>query len=84
MSISDGIALLGGIALFLFGMSLMGDGLKKGSSDAFKRAMEKVTNNPLVGFLLGLVVTAVIQRSASFWARMSVRRSRARSFAFST
>lgn len=43
----------------------MGDGLKKGSSDAFKRAMEKVTNNPLVGFLLGLVVTAVIQSSTA-------------------
>ena len=91
MTIFNLITLFGGLALFLYGMRLMGDGLKKGSSDAFKRAMEKVTNNPLVGFLLGLVVTAVIQSSTAtivltslFWARMSVRRSRARSFAFST
>ena len=65
MTIFNLIALFGGLALFLYGMRLMGDGLKKGSSDAFKRAMEKVTNNPLVGFLLGLVVTAVIQSSTA-------------------
>ena len=47
MTIFNLIALFGGLALFLYGMRLMGDGLKKGSSDAFKRAMEKVTNNPL-------------------------------------
>ena len=65
MTIFNLITLFGGLALFLYGMRLMGDGLKKGSSDAFKRAMEKVTNNPLVGFLLGLVVTAVIQSSTA-------------------
>ena len=60
MTIFNIITLFGGLALFLYGMRLMGDGLKRGSSDAFKSAMEKVTNNPLVGFLLGLGVTAVI------------------------
>ena len=40
MTIFNLIALFGGLALFLYGMRLMGDGLKKGSSDAFKRAME--------------------------------------------
>ncbi len=65
MTIFNIITLFGGLALFLYGMQLMGDGLKKGSSDAFKRAMEKVTNNPLVGFLLGLGVTAVIQSSTA-------------------
>ena len=65
MTIFNLITLFGGLALFLYGMRLMGDGLKKGSSDAFKRAMEKVTNNPLVGFLLGLAVTAVIQSSTA-------------------
>ena len=44
MTIFNLITLFGGLALFLYGMRLMGDGLKKGSSDAFKRAMEKVTN----------------------------------------
>ena len=65
MTIFNIITLFGGLALFLYGMRLMSDGLKKGSSDAFKSAMEKVTNNPLVGFLLGLGVTAVIQSSTA-------------------
>ena len=65
MGITDILSLLGGLALFLYGMQMMGDGLKKGSSDALKRAMEKVTNNPLVGFFLGLAVTAVIQSSTA-------------------
>ena len=65
MTIVNIITLFGGLALFLYGMRLMGDGLKRGSSDAFKSAMEKVTNNPLVGFLLGLGVTAVIQSSTA-------------------
>ena len=65
MTIFNIISLFGGLALFLYGMRLMGDGLKRGSSDAFKSAMEKVTNNPLVGFLLGLGVTAVIQSSTA-------------------
>ena len=65
MTIFNFISLFGGLALFLYGMQLMGDGLKKGSSDALKAAMEKVTNNPLVGFLLGLAVTAVIQSSTA-------------------
>ena len=65
MTIFNFISLFGGLALFLYGMQLMGDGLKKGSSGALKAAMEKVTNNPLVGFLLGLAVTAVIQSSTA-------------------
>lgn len=65
MNIFNAIAMLGGLALFLYGMRLMGDGLEHGSSAAFKRAMEKVTNNPFVGFLLGLLVTAIIQSSTA-------------------
>ena len=65
MTIFDGISLFGGLALFLYGMRVMGDGLKKGSSSALKAALEKVTNNPLMGFLLGLVITAVIQSSTA-------------------
>ena len=65
MTIFNFISLFGGLALFLYGMQLMGDGLKKGSSGALKAAVEKVTNNPLVGFLLGLAVTAVIQSSTA-------------------
>lgn len=59
------IKMLGGLALFLYGMRIMGDGLKSGSSGAFQKAIEKVTNNPFMGFLVGLLVTAVIQSSTA-------------------
>ena len=65
MSVFNVISLFGGLALFLYGMRLMGDGLKKGSSTALKKALEKVTNNPFMGFLMGLLVTAVIQSSTA-------------------
>lgn len=65
MSIFHVIALFGGLALFLYGIRIMGDGLKHGSSGALKKAMGKVTNSPIVGFLLGLCVTAVIQSSSA-------------------
>ena len=59
------VSLFGGLALFLYGMRIMGDGLQKGSSGALKNAMGKVTNNPVVSFLLGLCVTGVIQSSTA-------------------
>ena len=65
MNIFDILTLLGGLAMFLYGMRLMGDGLKEGSSGTLKRVMEKVTNNPLKAFLLGLGVTALIQSSTA-------------------
>lgn len=65
MNIFDFISLFGGLALFLYGMRLMGDGLQQGSSGALKKFMEKVANNPLTGFLLGLLVTAIIQSSTA-------------------
>ncbi len=63
MTIFNVISMFGGLALFLYGMRLMGDGLKSGSTETLKKAMEKVTNNPVKGFLLGLIVTCVIQSS---------------------
>lgn len=65
MSIFDVLSLFGGLALFLYGMRLMGDGLKESSSGTLKRAMEMVTNNPLKAFLLGAAVTAIIQSSTA-------------------
>ena len=65
MSIFNIISLLGGLAMFLYGMRLMGNSLKEGSSGALKKAMEKVTNNPVKAFLLGLAVTAIIQSSTA-------------------
>ncbi len=59
------ISLLGGLAMFLYGMRLLGDGLKGGASGTLKKAIEKVTNNPVKAFLLGMVVTAIIQSSTA-------------------
>ena len=65
MNVFDILTLLGGLAMFLYGMRLMGDGLKEGSSGALKRVMERVTTNPLKAFFLGLGVTALIQSSTA-------------------
>ena len=65
MTIFNVISLFGGLALFLYGMRIMGDGLTKSSSDAFRQAIKKVTNNPVAGFLVGLAVTALIQSSTA-------------------
>ncbi|MBQ7535711.1 MAG: Na/Pi cotransporter family protein [Stomatobaculum sp.] len=65
MSIFDILTLFGGLAMFLYGMRLMGEGLKESSSGTLKVAMEHVTNNPVKAFLLGLVITAVIQSSTA-------------------
>ena len=65
MSIFDFLTLFGGLAMFLYGMRLMGDGLKESSSGALKKAMESVTNNPVKAFLLGFGITAIIQSSTA-------------------
>ena len=65
MDIFNVISLLGGLALFLYGMKLMGNSLKEGSSGTLKVVMEKVTNNPVKAFFLGVIVTAVIQSSTA-------------------
>ena len=65
MSIFDVISLLGGLAMFLYGMRLMGDSLKESSSGTLKVAMEQVTNNSFKAFLLGVLVTAIIQSSTA-------------------
>ena len=59
------IALLGGLAMFLYGMRIMGDGLKSCSGGAMRAALAKVTNQPVMGFLLGLLVTCMIQSSTA-------------------
>ena len=59
------IALLGGLALFLYGMRVMGDGLKSGSSGVMKTVLSKVTDHPAKGFLLGAVITCMIQSSTA-------------------
>ena len=65
MDVFDFLTLLGGLALFLFGMNVMGDGLEKQAGSKLKSIMEKLTASPIRGFLLGLSVTAVIQSSSA-------------------
>ena len=59
------VQLLGGLAMFLYGIELMGDGLKNSSGAALKRVLEKVTGSVLMGVLTGALVTAVIQSSTA-------------------
>ena len=59
MGASEIIGLLGGIALFLFGMAIMGDGLKKVAGSKLELVLYKLTSTPLKGVLLGTGVTAV-------------------------
>ena len=65
MGISNVISLLSGIALFLFGMALMGDGLKQVAGNKLELILYRLTGNPIKGFLLGAGVTAVIQSSSA-------------------
>lgn len=65
MNIFNIIALFGGLAMFLYGMRLMGDSLKESASGTLKAAMEQVTNNPVKAFFLGLFMTALVQSSTA-------------------
>ncbi|MBR7074720.1 MAG: Na/Pi cotransporter family protein [Oscillospiraceae bacterium] len=65
MGISNIITLFGGVALFLFGMSLMGEGLKKVAGSKLELLLYKLSSTPLKGLLLGAGVTAIIQSSSA-------------------
>ena len=65
MSIFDVLALFGGLALFLFGMNVMGDGLTRAAGGKMERILEKLTSTPIKGVLLRAAVTAVIQSSSA-------------------
>ena len=59
------ITMLGGLAMFLYGIEVMGDGLKNSSGEALKRVLGKLTGNVITGVLTGTLVTAVIQSSTA-------------------
>ena len=65
MTIFDFLTMLGGLALFLFGMNVMGEGLERAAGNQLKTILEKLTSSPIRGFFLGLAVTAVIQSSSA-------------------
>ncbi|HSQ88215.1 Na/Pi symporter, partial [Romboutsia sp.] len=59
------ISLIGGLGLFLYGMSLMGDGLQKSAGDKLKKIVELLTSNIIMGVSVGAIVTAIIQSSSA-------------------
>ncbi len=59
------VKLLGGLAMFLYGMEIMGDGLKQGSGETLKKVLGKLTHNVFFGLLTGTLVTAIIQSSTA-------------------
>ncbi len=65
MDLFDVLALIGGLSLFLFGMSVMGDSLERRAGNGLKSLLSRLTSNPLIGLLTGLGVTAVIQSSSA-------------------
>ena len=65
MNVFDVLQLFCGLALFLYGMDVMGDALKKSAGNKLKIILAKMTSNPIKGFFLGLAVTAIIQSSSA-------------------
>lgn len=65
MNISDFVMLLGGVAMFLFGMAFMGEGLKKVAGDKLELILYKLSNTPVKGIFLGTGITAIIQSSSA-------------------
>ncbi|MBR3750857.1 MAG: Na/Pi cotransporter family protein [Clostridia bacterium] len=65
MDILQILTMIGGLALFLYGMNVLGDGLKKMAGGRLEKILEKLTTNRVMGLLLGFGVTAVIQSSSA-------------------
>lgn len=65
MNIFDVIVLLGGLGFFLYGMNLMGNGLKSAAGSKLESILEKLAGTPIKGILLGTIVTAIIQSSSA-------------------
>lgn len=59
------LTLIGGLVMFLYGMNVMGSGLEKLAGGKLEKLFDKLTSNPFKGFLLGFVVTAIIQSSSA-------------------
>ena len=65
MEISDILKLLGGLALFLYGMNKMSEGLEEAAGNKLKKILEKLTSNRFMGVAVGAVITAIIQSSSA-------------------
>ena len=65
MKVSDILSLLGGLALFLYGMQMMSGGLEAAAGNRMKQILEKLTSNRILGVAVGAAITAVIQSSSA-------------------
>ena len=65
MKTTDILMLLGGLALFLYGMQMMSNGLETAAGNKMKQILEKLTSNRIKGVLVGAIITAVIQSSSA-------------------
>ncbi len=65
MDIYDILTMIGGLCLFLFGMNIMGESLERAAGNSLRALLGKLTTNRMLGFLTGMVVTAVIQSSSA-------------------
>ena len=65
MTIQHILLLVGGLSLFLYGMHMMSVGLEAFAGNKMKGILEKLTNNPIVGVLVGTIITAIIQSSSA-------------------
>ena len=65
MGITEALGLLGGLALFLYGMQMMSDGLEDAAGNRMKMILEKLTSNRFLGVAVGAGITAVIQSSSA-------------------
>ena len=54
-----------GLSFFLYGMKLLGDGLQKAAGDSLRRILQALTNKPIRGVLVGMLVTGIIQSSGA-------------------
>ena len=65
MKVADILGLLGGLALFLYGMQMMSSGLEAAAGNRMKRILERLTSNRFLGVAVGAGITAVIQSSSA-------------------
>ena len=72
MTIFDVLTMIGGLCLFLFGMTVMGDGLERRAGNSLKALLAKLTGNKIAAFLTGLGITAVIQPGGSKNDQLSI------------
>ena len=65
MTLEMAMSMMGGLALFLYGMKMMGEGLEKAAGDKLRKLLESLTRNPVMGLIVGVVFTMVIQSSSA-------------------